>query len=113
MRWLASLPSRERGLKFNSCLTPIWNFSVAPFAGAWIEICTPRYKNIYCWVAPFAGAWIEIKVAPSSGILVSLSLPSRERGLKFDVDIAIRGYGCVAPFAGAWIEMQQVQGSDR
>ena len=65
------------------------------------------------YVAPFAGAWIEIKVAPSSGILVSLSLPSRERGLKFDVDIAIRGYGCVAPFAGAWIEMQQVQGSDR
>ena len=55
---------------------------VAPFAGAWIEMpwsCRPCAARP---VAPFAGAWIEIKVAPSSGILVSLSLPSRERGLK-------------------------------
>ena len=33
---------------------------VAPYAGAWIEICK---KSNYYWsalVAPYAGAWIEI-----------------------------------------------------
>ena len=33
---------------------------VAPFAGAWIEICVPRAVFPLFWVAPFAGAWIEI-----------------------------------------------------
>ena len=35
---LLSLPLRERGLKLKfSCHTPSWH-TVAPFAGAWIEI---------------------------------------------------------------------------
>ena len=34
-----SLPSRERGLKFLLLLVNRHKFSVAPFAGAWIEIC--------------------------------------------------------------------------
>ncbi len=55
---------------------------VAPLAGAWIEI-TERISDssAYC-VAPLAGAWIEISMY--SGIKSPvLSLPSRERGLKY------------------------------
>ena len=55
--------------------------SVAPFAGAWIEIQTTS-KHLYSFlVAPFAGAWIEIPKAVLAPT-VSVSLPSRERGLK-------------------------------
>ena len=58
--------------------------SVAPFAGAWIEIEHNSQRKPACIVAPFAGAWIEMQV------------PCRYRTL--------RG---VAPFAGAWIEMKK------
>ena len=37
-------------------------------------------------VAPFAGAWIEIFWI-SSSVFAVLSLPSRERGLKYQVQI--------------------------
>ena len=77
---------------------------VAPFAGAWIEIFKALYTHSDAYVAPFAGAWIEIQgegkakiddyVAPFAGAWIeirdvtlffvsSLSLPSRERGLKY------------------------------
>ena len=36
--------------------------TVAPFAGAWIEIRETFYNLCASSVAPFAGAWIEIKV---------------------------------------------------
>ena len=40
-------------------------------------------QNIFNFaVAPLAGAWIEIKRFPSS-VTVDKSLPSRERGLKY------------------------------
>ena len=55
-------------------------------------------------VAPFAGAWIEISVYISLDFKF-LSLPSRERGLKFDVPVSFNIGAFVAPFAGAWIEM--------
>ena len=101
-------------------------FSVAPFAGAWIEICIRITNCKGCNVAPFAGAWIEIHIGafnqmqpmslPSRERGLKLhylrirdlrfgSLPSRERGLKSPI---IRLYffcGIVAPFAGAWIEI--------
>ena len=77
----SSLPVRERGLKF--CTIDIRKrlFTVAPRAGAWIEIWL-----LCAWpgcpgVAPRAGAWIEI----CSGWLIwgkPPSLPVRERGLK-------------------------------
>ena len=35
--------------------------TVAPFAGAWIEIAMKELKDLVNTVAPFAGAWIEIK----------------------------------------------------
>ena len=37
--------------------------------------------------------------------IILLSLPSRERGLKFILGLSIMGCLLVAPFAGAWIEM--------
>ena len=59
------------------------NSDVAPLAGAWIEIPTVIFYKISKIVAPLAGAWIEILWAcgrrQSWG-----SLPSRERGLKFE-----------------------------
>ena len=78
--------------------------AVAPLAGAWIEI--PYYTD---WglrgvVAPLAGAWIEIfaDYAPYTDVK---SLPSRERGLKFELIGVRRANDKVAPLAGAWIEI--------
>ena len=55
---------------------------VAPFAGAWIEIVKSLEESLAILVAPFAGAWIEIFYARSWMGNGGLSLPSRERGLK-------------------------------
>ncbi len=79
---MLSLPSRERGLKFLFSKILIIFLTVAPFAGAWIEIALKELKNLVNTVAPFAGAWIEID----------------EKVDRYD-------YSEVAPFAGAWIEM--------
>ena len=79
---LLSLPSRERGLKYNNAL----------------------YSDDWLCVAPFAGAWIEIQ----SPILYRVrwtSLPSRERGLKLKNHKCVFLNEDVAPFAGAWIEI--------
>ena len=56
---------------------------VAPFAGAWIEILPWVMDWLRLMVAPFAGAWIEIRKEKAKDVL-DASLPSRERGLKFD-----------------------------
>ena len=80
-----SLPSRERGLKSFLTGTLKNSATVAPFAGAWIEIEEMEKLLSGQNVAPFAGAWIEIK------------------------NVAVQNYGdVVAPFAGAWIEMHQI-----
>ena len=57
---LASLPSRERGLKLFNGLGRVMNPDVAPFTGAWIEMsnAAPPWRR-RC-VAPFTGAWIEM-----------------------------------------------------
>ena len=57
---MMSLPSRERGLKLE------------------------KEKQIFVVgsVAPLAGAWIEIRRAYTSVTDIIVSLPSRERGLK-------------------------------
>ena len=79
---------------------------VAPFTGAWIEICDEMTAaDMIRTVAPFTGAWIEIheaylkmqdtlKVAPFTGAWIEIRLmtirlswpgkshPSRVRGLK-------------------------------
>ena len=56
---LASLPSRERGLKLLESLSHPQARQVAPFAGAWIETLSPSIRLVSSLVAPFAGAWIE------------------------------------------------------
>ena len=55
---------------------------VAPFAGAWIEMCrvVPLVWLVLV-VAPFAGAWIEM-LQWMRWKWGGMSLPSRERGLK-------------------------------
>ena len=100
----ASLPSRERGLKSVWLACGRYRTEVAPFAGAWIEMCK-RCLTLLLWcVAPFAGAWIEILpaalpllracVAPFTGAWIEMGCPTCRLGL------------CgVAPFAGAWIEI--------
>ena len=56
-------------------------------------------------VAPFAGAWIEI-LLHRPGKQLMMSLPSRERGLKFKFVWLVCSWRIyVAPFAGAWIEI--------
>ena len=55
-------------------------------------------------VAPFAGAWIEIAVIICLDWPL-LSLPSRERGLKYAPHLSTISHAAVAPFAGAWIEI--------
>ena len=79
--------------------------SVAPYAGAWIEISIQVLSRLHSLVAPYAGAWIEImaimatgksaRVAPYAGAWIEMieysvedkaligSLPTRERGLKY------------------------------
>ena len=78
-----SLPSRERGLKYQRKEDKLWTVYVAPFAGAWIEICflLSERTKVHI-VAPFAGAWIEI---------------TKEKRMLAEL--------FVAPFAGAWIEI--------
>ena len=78
----ASLPSRERGLKF-------------PYG---------THRQAPAQVAPFAGAWIEI-IYVCYYIITERSLPSRERGLKLVLCTVKVGTITVAPFAGAWIEI--------
>ena len=57
---------------------------VAPFTGAWIEIKMITAVKTPKMVAPFTGAWIEITCWSVDPTIRGMSLPSRERGLKFD-----------------------------
>ena len=56
--------------------------SVAPLAGAWIEITGTTTIHASLLVAPLAGAWIEIDICKHY-VYIFVSLPSRERGLKY------------------------------
>ncbi len=76
----ASLPSRERGLKYIGKGDKSHEELVAPFAGAWIEIFAYNVGNIDQLVAPFAGAWIEIMMKGTNGI------PQLRRSLRGSVD---------------------------
>ena len=72
-----------RGLKYNLAQNDFNTNVVAPFAGAWIEICLQSLKGKLKRVAPFAGAWIEITASEDLPQLLSKSHPSRVRGLKY------------------------------
>ncbi len=63
-----------------------WDVSrekVAPLAGAWVEIVSAAGRGYKEIVAPLAGAWVEIAWKELTEKAEQLSLPSRERGLKF------------------------------
>ena len=77
---------------------------VAPFTGAWIEIAHAWWVMSDDEVAPFTGAWIEIG-SYSVAEAAKMSLPSRERGLKYHAREHVPPLRVVAPFTGAWIEM--------
>ena len=85
-RWtgLVSLPMRERGLKSITCTVFLAKPEVAPHAGAWIEIPYPTlHEGMEGKVAPHAGAWIEIYRHTEWPHGTRVSLPMRERGLKY------------------------------
>ena len=47
-------------MKCNMSVTYIWGPTVAPLAGAWIEITIFKHFEGAHVVAPLAGAWIEM-----------------------------------------------------
>ena len=79
-----SLPSRERGLKCLQAQNDCTNRTVAPLAGARIEILRADNTFVQDAVAPLAGARIEIpkdyglflqtKVAPLAGARIEMYL---------------------------------------
>ena len=76
-----SLPSRERGLKFENLYPDGMNETSLPSRerGLKWDLLGSIYHG--CDVAPFAGAWIEIRTEYNV-VRHLVSLPSRERGLK-------------------------------
>ena len=66
-----------------SIISPI--ATVAPYAGAWIEIVKDVERMAPKLVAPYAGAWIEIFI-PFLLHPCQQSLPTRERGLKYSTN---------------------------
>ena len=98
----SSFPSRERGLKcqkwvalsFRYCRSPRGNVDWNQFMSSFVNFTNSRSPrgnvdwnrsigSIYWWqwVVPLAGTWIEISKIFSS-TFITLSFPSRERGLK-------------------------------
>ena len=65
-----SLPSRERGLKSDNGKSLEERRQVAPLAGAWIEIFHKAHDLENYIVAPLAGAWIEIAFIISVSLFV-------------------------------------------
>ena len=89
----------------NHCIGTQCN-SVAPFAGAWIEILSYLLQLVGI-VASLPSRERGLKFIKNTfGIKFDRSLPSRERGLKWFVYAAKITGEVVAPFAGAWIEIQ-------
>ena len=93
-------------MKFDDYFANYKAFDVAPLVGAWIEISYIIISPLGALVAPLVGAWIEIKDTLLSPFIDMLSLPSWERGLKFDSTSAAPYIAAVAPLVGAWIEIQ-------
>ncbi|EDN76095.1 hypothetical protein RUMGNA_03718 [Mediterraneibacter gnavus ATCC 29149] len=58
---VASLPSRECGLKYSTVQLVFEFRKVTPFAGVWIEIPSRVFRDqVGKNVTPFAGVWIEM-----------------------------------------------------
>ena len=74
--------------------------------GAWIEIELEVLHMANMEVAPYMGAWIEICQRPYI-IREYKSLPTWERGLKCICRRCYYHIGTVAPYMGAWIEISR------
>ena len=101
-----SLPTRERGLKYSLYLLNLVNASVAPYAGAWIEIPIPSSYLPQAPSLPTRERGLKFYRLVLHD-LIPLSLPTRERGLK---SLHLWGFPSgdgVAPYAGAWIEIRR------
>ena len=123
---VASLPSRECGLKFvvyplrrvPGEVTPLagaWiemrsticsrrTYEVAPFTGAWIEMRYFAGSRSRARVAPFTGAWIEIRRDPWVSVRDQVA-PFTGAWIEIGGRRALPGGDAVTPFAGAWIEV--------
>ena len=69
-------------MKYNKTAQFSGMASVAPCAGAGIEINRKRSTALYKAVAPCAGAGIEISRVPVGWVVTPASPPARGRGLK-------------------------------
>ena len=58
-------------------------------------------------VAPYAGAWIEM-IGWEQHEYARKSHPTRVRGLKYIASTLAEAFRPVAPYAGAWIEISGV-----
>ena len=106
---MMSLPTWERGLKSFWNSNGIILYIVAPYMGAWIEISHVCGSADSRWVAPYMGAWIEIVLSGAGSRYLRWSLPTWERGLKFQYFDTIDKNVNVAPYMGAWIEIVEWQ----
>ena len=85
--------------------------NVAPFTGAWIEICLSLTATGMTGVAPFTGAWIEISEDDLEDRL-SMSLPSRERGLKLLRPAPLGDAGGSLPSRERGLKLHDTHGPD-
>ena len=99
-----SLPTRECGLKLDIVLYLIFNSSVAPHAGVWIEMLPCEYADCRYPVAPHAGVWIEIKTTQKAS---RLQIVAPHAGVWIEICISFSKliWLCVAPLVGVWIEI--------
>ena len=79
---------------------------VAPFAGAWIEIMRTKSTSSKILSLPSRERGLKFEECPENYARCE-SLPSRERGLKFFLVLLWMNMQKVAPFAGAWIEIER------
>ncbi len=77
-----SLPVRECGLKYYRKTDTDRQERVTPCAGVWIEILKAKGEIPFSEVTPCAGVWIEIIIEQFSILILFVSLPVRECGLK-------------------------------
>ena len=99
-----SHPTRVRGLKFFRLLCVDFFNSVAPHAGAWIEICRFGAAGPCGSSHPTRVRGLKLSIYLTL-LLQPRSHPTRVRGLKYLPDTAFDTRYSVAPHAGAWIEI--------
>ena len=125
-----SLPTRERGLKYITLQLLFTMCSVAPYAGAWIEIkrahsgnqgpfgslptrerglkLTENYGHSQALNRRSLRGSVGLKSGRAGATSPAIkSLPTRERGLKSNHRICAANRCVVAPYAGAWIEIRK------